>query len=136
MRRYDISQRFFINFAHLVLLHFVKIVYYIMRRYYISQQFFITLCIGITFRNGFLLRFVQVLHFATIFCNIIPRYYISQRFCITLCVGVTFRNVYYIMCFNIRDLAPISRENKRCTSQQTRITIVELVHRWLLDDLV
>ena len=27
-----------------------------------------------------------------------------------------------------RDLAPVTRENKWCTSQQTRITIVELVH--------
>ena len=37
---------------------------------------------------------------------------------------------------HVRDLAPVSRENKRCTSQQTRITIVELVQRWPLDDLV
>ena len=37
---------------------------------------------------------------------------------------------------HVRDLAPVSRENKRCTSQQTRITIVELVHRRPLADLV
>ena len=28
---------------------------------------------------------------------------------------------------HVRDLAPVSRENKRCTSQQTRITVS---HRW------
>ena len=48
---------FLLHFAYLVLLHFVKILYYIMRRYYISQQFFITLCVGITFRNDFLLHY-------------------------------------------------------------------------------
>ena len=37
---------------------------------------------------------------------------------------------------HVRDLAPVARENKRCTSQQTCITIVELVHRWPLSDLV
>ena len=37
---------------------------------------------------------------------------------------------------HIRDLAPVSRENKQRMSQQTRITIVELVHWWPLDDLV
>ena len=37
---------------------------------------------------------------------------------------------------HVRDLAPVSRENKRCTSQQMRITIAELVHRWPLADLV
>ena len=37
---------------------------------------------------------------------------------------------------HIRDLAPVSRKNERCTSQQTRITIVELVLRRLLADLV
>ena len=47
---------FLLHFAYLVLLHFVKILYYIMRRYYISQQFSITLCVGITFRNDFLLH--------------------------------------------------------------------------------
>ena len=87
-----------------MLLHFVKISYYIMRRYYISQQFFITLCVGITFRNDFLLHYAEVLHFATFFYYIMRRYYISQRFCITLCVGITFRNVYYIMRFNRRVL--------------------------------
>ena len=30
---------------------------------------------------------------------------------------------------HVRDLAPVSKENKRCTSQHTRITIVELEHR-------
>ena len=37
---------------------------------------------------------------------------------------------------HVRDLAPVSKENKRCTSQQTRITIVEIVHRRPLADLV
>ena len=37
---------------------------------------------------------------------------------------------------HVRDLAPVSTENKRCTSQQTRITIVEIVHRRPLADLV
>ena len=37
---------------------------------------------------------------------------------------------------HVCDLAPVSREYKRCTSQQTCITNVELVHRWPLDDLV
>ena len=37
---------------------------------------------------------------------------------------------------HVRDLAPDSRENKRCTSQQTRITIVELLQRRPLADLV
>ena len=37
---------------------------------------------------------------------------------------------------HLRDLAPVSKENKRCTSQQTRITIVEIVHRRPLADLV
>ena len=32
--------------------------------------------------------------------------------------------------------APVSGENKRCTSQQTSITFVELVHRRPLVDLV
>ena len=36
----------------------------------------------------------------------------------------------------VRDLAPVSKENKRCTSQQTRNTIVELLHRRPLADLV
>ena len=75
---------FLLHFAHLVPLHFVKILYYIMRTYYISQQFFITSSVGITFRNDFLLRFVQELHFATIF--------------ITLCVGITFRNNFVLRC--------------------------------------
>ena len=30
---------------------------------------------------------------------------------------------------HVRDLAPVSNENKSCTSQHTHITIVELVHR-------
>ena len=34
---------------------------------------------------------------------------------------------------HIRDLAPVSREKKPCTSQQTRNTIVELVHRHLIE---
>ena len=75
---------FLLHFAHLVPLHFVKILYYIMRTYYISQQFFITSSVGITFRNDLLLRFVQELHFATIF--------------ITLCVGITFRNNFVLHC--------------------------------------
>ena len=37
---------------------------------------------------------------------------------------------------NVLDLAPVSRENKRCSSQQTRITIVELLHRWPSAELV
>ena len=31
--------------------------------------------------------------------------------------------------YHVRDLAPVSKENKRCTSQHTHIAIVELVHR-------
>ena len=31
--------------------------------------------------------------------------------------------------YHVRNLAPVSKENKRCTSQHTHITIVELVHR-------
>ena len=93
---------FLLHFAHLVPLHFVKILYYIMRRYYISQQFFITSSVGITFRNDLLLRFGQELHFARILYYVMRRHYISQQFCITLCVGITFRNVYYIMRFNTR----------------------------------
>ena len=30
---------------------------------------------------------------------------------------------------HVRDVAPVSKDNKRCTSQRARITIVELVHR-------
>ena len=37
---------------------------------------------------------------------------------------------------HVRDLAPVSRENKRCRSQQTCITIVEPVHRRPLAYLV
>ena len=37
---------------------------------------------------------------------------------------------------HIRNLAPVTRENKRCMSQHTRITIVERVHMWPLADLV
>ena len=33
--------------------------------------------------------------------------------------------------FSRMHLAPVSKENKRCTSQDTHITIVELVHRLL-----
>ena len=40
-----------LHFTHLVLLHFLKIFYYVPYRYYISHQLFITLCVGITFRN-------------------------------------------------------------------------------------
>ena len=32
--------------------------------------------------------------------------------------------------YHVRNLAPVSKENKRCTSQQTPISIVELVHRF------
>ena len=31
----------------------------------------------------------------------------------------------------VRDLTPVSKGDKRCTSQHARITIVELVHRQL-----
>ena len=31
--------------------------------------------------------------------------------------------------YHIRNLAPVSKENKLCMSQHTHITIVELVHR-------
>ena len=44
--------------CRILLLHFVKISYYIMRRYYISQRFFITFrapC-AITFRENFVLH--------------------------------------------------------------------------------
>ena len=34
--------------------------------------------------------------------------------------------------YHVSDLALVSKENKRCTSQHTRITIVILVHRRLL----
>ena len=37
---------------------------------------------------------------------------------------------------DLRDLAPVSRGKKGCTSQNARITIVELVHRRPLADLV
>ena len=87
MRRYYISQRFFVTFRVPCAITFRE--NFNMRRYYISQRFFITLCVGITFRNDF-------------FYYIMRRYYISQRFCITLCVGITFRNVYYILRFNTR----------------------------------
>ena len=36
---------------------------------------------------------------------------------------------------HIRDLAPVSRENKRYMSQHMHITIVELVHRQPMADL-
>ena len=32
--------------------------------------------------------------------------------------------------YHIRNLAPVPKENKRCTSQQTPISIAELVHRF------
>ena len=37
---------------------------------------------------------------------------------------------------HVSDLATVSREKKRCTSQQRRITIVGVVHGWPLTDLV
>ena len=37
---------------------------------------------------------------------------------------------------NVRDLASVSKENKRCTSQPALITIVKLVHRRSFDDKV
>ena len=37
---------------------------------------------------------------------------------------------------HVRDMVPGSRENKRCTSQQMCITIVEILHRRHLADLV
>ena len=37
---------------------------------------------------------------------------------------------------HVGDLAPVFRENKRCMSKQTHITIVERVHRQPLADLV
>ena len=69
-----------------------------MRRYYISQRFFVTFRVpcAITFRENFVLHYAQVLHFATIFYYIMRRYYISQRFFITLCVGITFRNDFLL----------------------------------------
>ena len=64
---------------------------------------FITLYISITFRNDFFIRFrAGILHFATYFYYIMRRYYISQRCRIPLCVGITFRNIYFIMRFNRR----------------------------------
>ena len=103
--------------------------------YYISWKFTITLCVGITFRNDFLLDFAHLvlLHFVKSLYYIMRRYYISQRFCIIFCVGITFRNVYYIMRFNRRAVVYYSRATQ-AFSAGIRCQQCKYIHDFLRDN--